>query len=36
MRGDAKVIDELNAALRSELTAIVQYMVQAETNHNWG
>lgn len=36
MRGNEKVIEQLNAALRSELTAIVQYMVQAETNHNWG
>lgn len=36
MRGDAKVIKQLNAALASELTAIVQYMVQAETCHNWG
>jgi bacterioferritin len=36
MRGDAKVIEQLNAALASELTAIVQYMVQAETCHNWG
>ena len=36
MRGNQSVIGQLNAALRSELTAIVQYMVQAETNHNWG
>jgi bacterioferritin len=36
MHGDAKVIKELNAALASELTAIVQYMVQSETCHNWG
>lgn len=36
MRGNKKVIDELNAALSAELTAIVQYMVQAEMCHNWG
>jgi len=36
MHGDAKVIEQLNAALASELTAIVQYMVQAETCQNWG
>jgi bacterioferritin len=36
MQGNAKVIKQLNAALGSELTAIVQYMVQAETCHNWG
>ncbi len=36
MRGNEKVIAELNAALRAELTAIVQYMVQAEMCHNWG
>jgi bacterioferritin (cytochrome b1) len=31
MHGDQKVIEQLNAALASELTAIVQYMVQSET-----
>ncbi|MFB3916201.1 MAG: bacterioferritin [Terriglobales bacterium] len=36
MRGDKKVIEQLNAALSAELTAIVQYMVQAEMCHNWG
>jgi bacterioferritin len=36
MRGDKKVISELNAALKSELTAIVQYMTQSEMCHNWG
>lgn len=36
MRGNKKVIDELNAALSAELTAIVQYMVQAEMCDNWG
>ncbi|MGB9073350.1 MAG: bacterioferritin [Terriglobales bacterium] len=36
MHGDAKVIEQLNAALASELTAIVQYMVQSEICNNWG
>jgi bacterioferritin len=36
MKGSEKVIKELNAALSSELTAIVQYMVQAEMHVNWG
>ncbi|HVO59435.1 MAG TPA: bacterioferritin [Terriglobales bacterium] len=36
MRGNAKVLKELNAALLAELTAIVQYMVQAEMCDNWG
>ena len=36
MQGNAKVIAELNAALKAELTAIVQYMVQSETCQNWG
>jgi bacterioferritin len=36
MRGNEKVIEQLNAALSAELTAIVQYMVQAEMCHNWG
>jgi bacterioferritin len=36
MRGSAKVIRELNDALLAELTAIVQYMVQAELCDNWG
>jgi bacterioferritin len=36
MRGDPKVIERLNAALSDELSAIVQYMVQAETCENWG
>ena len=30
MRGNKKVIEQLNAALSAELTAIVLYMVQAE------
>jgi bacterioferritin len=36
MRGNPKVIKELNTALLAELTAIVQYMVQAEMCDNWG
>ena len=36
MHGDEKVIERLNAALSSELTAIVQYMTQSEMCQNWG
>ena len=36
MHGDPKVIEQLNAALSSELTAIVQYMTHSEMCHNWG
>ena len=36
MRGNKKVLNELNAALASELTAIVQYMTQSEMCSNWG
>jgi bacterioferritin len=36
MRGNEKVIAQLNAALSSELTAIVQYMTQSEMCQNWG
>lgn len=36
MKGNEKVIAELNGALRAELTAIIQYMVQAEMCNNWG
>jgi len=36
MRGDPKVIEQLNIALSGEMTAVVQYMVQAETCQNWG
>ncbi len=36
MHGNEKVIKELNAALSSELTAIVQYMTQSEMCQNWG
>lgn len=36
MKGNEKVIEQLNTALSSELTAIVQYMVQAETLESQG
>jgi bacterioferritin len=36
MRGSETVIKQLNLALSSELSAIAQYMVQAEMCHNWG
>jgi bacterioferritin len=36
MRGDEKVIEQLNIALCNEMTAVVQYMVQAEMCENWG
>jgi bacterioferritin len=36
MRGDKKVIEQLNLGLSSELTAIVQYMTQSEMCQNWG
>ena len=36
MHGDEKVIEQLNMALSMELTAIVEYMVQAEMCDNWG
>jgi bacterioferritin len=36
MRGNDKVIERLNEALREELTAINQYFVHAEMCHNWG
>ena len=36
MRGNAKVIAQLNMALREELTAINQYFIHAEMCHNWG
>ncbi len=36
MRGNDKVIEKLNEALREELTAINQYFVHAEMCNNWG
>lgn len=36
MKGQAKVIEQLNRALREELTAINQYFVHAEMYENWG
>lgn len=36
MRGNEKVLAELNAALSAELTAIIQYMVHSEMCENWG
>ena len=36
MKGNAKVIEKLNALLADELTAINQYMVQSEMCANWG
>jgi bacterioferritin len=36
MRGNEKVIEQLNLALSGELSAVVQYMVQAEMCQNWG
>ena len=35
MKGEAKVIEELNARLAEELTAINQYMVHAEMCDDW-
>jgi len=35
MQGEARVIDELNARLAEELTAINQYMVRAEMCEDW-
>jgi bacterioferritin len=36
MRGNSKVIAQLNTALGEELTAINQYFLHAEMCHNWG
>jgi len=36
MNGNPKVIDQLNQALREELTAINQYFLHAEMCENWG
>lgn len=36
MKGNERVIERLNKALHDELTAIAQYMVQAEICENWG
>ncbi len=36
MKGDPKVIDYLNAALRSELTAINQYWLHYRLQDDWG
>ncbi|MDH7598628.1 MAG: bacterioferritin [Sedimentisphaerales bacterium] len=36
MKGDPKVIKQLNARLADELAAINQYMVHAEMCDNWG
>jgi bacterioferritin len=36
MQGNKKVIARLNQALHDEISAVLQYMVQAESCENWG
>jgi bacterioferritin len=36
MKGNEKVIEQLNIALCNEMSAVVQYMVQAEMCEGWG
>lgn len=36
MKGNAKIIEQLNARLADELTAINQYMVHSEMCEDWG
>ncbi len=36
MKGNAKLIETLNALLADELTAVSQYMVHAGMSENWG